>query len=237
MLSHQTSNHLPGRHQRQNSTSTIFNTPTTLLPVQQQQQHEQHRQGLSIDQSLSSTHSENELFKQEELLTEDEYSNRQRLIQALMREVQQQNSTARPGHEQPETLTRSIDRHQSLSNIQQAPCQEHGTGFFNDDLSNTPMTAWENSGSQRHSLQDEYNTNTMDMFQSFDLTTSAGYLDGFGTGQDGYTGNSLPNEIINTKEIPHGMPLQEDLQRPTTGDGTQRPRTPLSQMRTSQSKF
>ncbi len=46
----------------------------------------------------------------------------------------------------------------------------------------------------------------MDMFQSFDSTTSAGYLDGFGIGHDGYTGNSLPNEIINTNEMPHGMP-------------------------------
>ncbi len=59
---------------------------------------------------------------------------------------------------------------------------------------------------EQSSLQDEYNSNTMDMFQSFDSTTSAGYLDGFGIGHDGYTGNSLPNEIINTNEMPHDMP-------------------------------
>lgn len=233
MLSHQTSNLFPGRHQRQNSTPTIFNTPKTVLPATQGQ-HEPHRRGLSIDQSMSSTQIHNELFQQDEILTEDEYHNRQRLIQALMREVQQQYSTARPGHEQPESLTRSIHRHQSLSNIQQAPCQEHGTGFFIDDQPDTPMTAWENSSSQRHSLQDAYNSNTMDILQSFDSTTSAGYLDGFGTGHDGYIGSSQPNEIMNTKEMPHGMPSQEDSQRPTSRDGTQRPCTPLSQMRTSQ---
>ena len=231
MLSHQTSNLLPARHQRQNSTPTIFNTPKALPPASQQ--HEPHRRGLSIDQSMSSAQAHNELFQQDELSNEDEYHNRQQLLQALMREVQQQHSTARPGHEQPETLTRSIDRHQSLDNIQQAPCQEHGTGFFMTDQPNTPMTAWENSGSQRHSLQDAFDSNTMDIFQSFDSTTSAGYLDGFGTGHDECTGNSLLNEIKNTKEVPHGLPTQEESQRPITRDITQRPCTPLSQMRNS----
>lgn len=233
MLSRQTSNLLLGRHQRQNSTPTIFNTPKTLSPATQRQ-HEPHRRGLSIDQSMSSTQIHNELFQQDELLTEDEYLNRQRLIQALMREVQQQQSTARPGHEQSEPLTRSAHRHQSQSNIQQAPCQEHGTGFFMDDQPNTPMTAWENSSSQRHSLQDAYNSDNMDMFQSFDSTTSAGYLDGFGLGHDGYTGNSQPNETTNTKEMPHGMPSEENSQSPISRDGPQRPCTPPSQMRTSQ---
>lgn len=233
MLSHQTSDFLQGRHQRQNSTPAIFNTTKNLLPATQGQ-HEPHRRGLSVDQSMSSTQIKNELFQQDEIFTKDEYHNQQRLFQALMREVQQQQPTARPGHKQPETLTRSMHRNHSLSNIQQAPCQEHGTGFFMDDQSNTPMTAWENSNSQRHSLQNAYNTNTMDMFQSFDSTTSAGYLDGFGTGHDEYTRNSPPNEEANTKEMPHGMPEQEDSQRPMTRDGAQRPCTPLSQMRTSQ---
>lgn len=233
MLSNQTSNIFPGRHQRQNSTPTVFNTSKTLLPATQLQ-HEPHRRGLSIDQSMSSTPIHNEVFQQDETLTEDEYHNRQRLIQALMQEVQQQHSTARPGHEQRETLTRSINRHQSISNIQQAPCQEHGTGFFVDDQPNTPMTAWENSSSQRHSQQDPYNNNSMDMFQSFDSTTSAGYLDGFGTGHDEYTRNSLTNDTTNTKDMPHGLPSEEHSQRPTTFHGTQRPCTPLSQTRTSQ---
>ncbi|CAF9923365.1 MAG: Metallothionein expression activator [Alectoria fallacina] len=127
-----------------------------------------------------------------------------------------------------------MHRHQSLSNIQQAPCQEHGSGFFMDDQPNTQMTAWENSSNQRHSLQDAYNSDSIDIFQSFDSTTSAGYLDGFGTGHDQYTGNSPPNETTTTKDMPHGMPSQEDSQRPTTSrDGTQRPCTPTSQMRTS----
>lgn len=233
MLSHQTSDLLPGRHQRQNSTPTIFNTPWTLSPATQRQ-HEPHRRGLSIDQSMSSTQIHNELFQQDELLTGDEYLDRQRLIQALMREVQQQKSTARPGHEQSESLTQSAHRHQSLSSIQQAPCQEHGTGLFMDDQPNTQMTAWENDNSQRHSLQDAYKSETMDMFQSFDSTTSAGYLDGFGTGHDEYTGNSQPNETTNTKDMPHGMPSQEESQSFISRDGPQRPCTPSSQMRTSQ---
>ena len=233
MLSHQNSDFLPGRHQRQNSTPTLFNTTNTILPATQGQ-YEPHRRGLSVDQSMPSTQMKNELFQQDEIITKDEYHNRQRLLQALMREVQQQHSTARPGHEQAELLTQSVHRNHSLNNIQQAPCQEHGTGFFIIDQSNTPMTAWEDSNNQQHSLQNAYNTNTMDMFQSFDSTTSAGYLDGFGTGHDEYTGNSLPNEEENTKEMPHGMPSQEDSQRPTTRDGAQRPCTPLNQMRTSQ---
>ena len=230
MLSHQTSNLLPGRHQRQNSTPTIFNTPKTVLPATQRR-HEPHRRGLSIDQPTSSTQIHDDFVQEDEILTEDECMNRQQLIQALMREVQQQNSAARPGHEQFEILTRSVHRHQSLSNIQQAPCQEHGTGFFMDNQPNTPMTAWENNSSQQHSLHDEFNSNTMDMFQSFDSTTSAGYLDGFGTGHDEYKGNSQSNEMTNTKEMPHGMPSPNTSQRPATRDATQRPCTPLSQTR------
>lgn len=233
MLSHQTSNLIPGRHQRQNSTPTVFNTPKTLLPATQRH-HESHRRGLSIDQPVSSIRIHDDLLQQDEILTEHEYINRQRLIQALLRDVQQQRSTARPGHEQLETLTPTIHRHQSLSNIQQAPCQEHGTGFFMDNQPNTLMTAWENSSIQQQSLKDETSSNTMDMFQSFDSTTSAGYLDGFGIGHDGYKGNSQPNELTDTKVMPHGLPAPDNPQRPPTGDETRRPCTPLSQMRTSQ---
>ena len=234
MLSHQASNFFPGRHQRQNSTPTLFTTPKTLLPATQRQ-HEAHRRGLSMDPSMPSTQIHDELFQQDEILTEDECINRQRLIHALMQEVQQQHSMARPGHDQPEILMRPTHQQHSLNNIQQAPCQEHVTGFFIDDQQNTPLTAWENSSSQRHSLQDELNNNrNMDIFQSFDSTTSAGYLDGFGTGHDDYGRNSPTNEIINTTEIPHGMPSPDGSQRPTTRDGAQRSRTPLSQLRTSQ---
>ena len=232
MLSHQTSNILRGRHQRQNSTPTTFNTPEALLPATQRK-HELHRRGLSIEPSKPSTQIDKELFHQE-ISNQDEHQNRQQLIQALMREVQQQHSTTRPGHDQPKTPTQSIQRHQSLSDIQRAPCQEHGTGFFMDDQPNTPMTAWEDTSSQRHSLQDVYNNSTMDMFQSFDSTTSAGYLDGFGTGHEGYTGNDPPNELIKAEKMPHGLPLQEDTQRPVIKDETQRPCTPSNQMRTSQ---
>ena len=235
MLSHQSSNLLPGRHQRQKSTPTIFNTPKTLLPATQRQ-HGPHRRGLSIDQPLRSPQLQDGLSQQDEILTEDEYINRQRLIQALMREVQQQQqqSTARPGHEKIEILTQSVHRQQSPNNTQQAPCQEHGTGFFTDDQPNNPLTAWENSSFQQHSLEDKFNSNTMDVFQPFDPTTSAGYLDGFGTGHNGYKGNSLPNETTSIKEMPHGIPSPDNLQRPTTADGTKRPCTPLSQTRASQ---
>ena len=232
MLSHQSSNILPGRHQRQNSTPTIYNTPKTLFPATQRQ-HNSHRRGLSVDQPISGTQRQDGIFQQDEILTEDEYINRQQLIQALMREVQQQHPTIRPGHEKVESLTQPAHPQQSPSNIQQAPCQEHGTGFFTDDKTNIPMTAWENSNNQQHSLQDEFNNNTMGMFQSFDSATSAGYLDGFGTGHDGYKGNSLPNEMTNTNEMPHGMPSPNYSQRPTGTEEIERPCTPLSQIRTS----
>ena len=232
MLSYQASNLLPGRHQRQNSTPTIFNTPKTRLPATQRQLYP-HRRGLSIDQPVSSTQGHDGLFQQDETLTEDEYINRQQLIQALMREVQQQNSTIRPGHENQEVLMRSGHRQQSPIITQQAPCQEHGTGFLTNDQQTIPTTAWENSNNQQHSLQDEFNSNTMDIVHNFDSATSAGYLDGFGTGHDEYKGNSLPNETTSTNGLPHGMPSPKNSQRPTSTDGVERPCTPLSQMRTS----
>ena len=95
------------------------------------------------------------------------------------------------------------------------------------------MTAWEDSNNKQHSLQDDFNNNTIDMFQSFDSATSAGYLDGFGTGHDGYKGNSLPNEMTNTEEMPHGMPSPNYSQRLTGTEEIERPCTPLSQIRTS----
>ena len=101
---------------------------------------------------------------------------------------------------------------------------------------NDPMTAWENSSNHRHSLQNEINSNTKDMFHTFDSTTSAGHLDGFGTGHDDYQGNSLPNNTTSTREMPHGMPSPDYSQGATTRDGTQRPCTPLNQMKTSQRK-
>ena len=232
MLSHQSSNILPGRHQRQNSTPTIFNTSKTLLPATQRQ-YDPHRRGLSIDQPISSTQRQDGIFQQDEILTEDEYINRQQLIQALMREVQQQHPTTRPGHEKVESLTQPAHPQQSLSNIQQAPCQEHDTGILTDDKTNTPTTAWENSNNQQQSLQDQFNNNTMEMFQSLDSATSAGYLDGFGTGHNGYKGNSLPNEMTNTKKMPHGMPSPNYSQRRMGTEGTERPCTPPSQIRTS----
>ena len=232
MLSQQTSNTTSGRHQRQNSTPTICNTSKSLLPAIQQQ-HEPQRRGLSIDLSISSNKIKDEISQQDGIFTDDDCINRQRLL-LQMREVQHQHPMARPGHEQPETLTRPLNKQQSRSNIQQASCQEHDTGIPMGDHPNIPIKVWQNGSNQRHSLRNEFNSNTMGLFQSFDLTTSAGYLDGFGTGHDAYTGNSLLNDFTAPKEMPHGMPLQKETQSQVTRDETQRPQTPLNQMGASQ---
>ena len=161
MLSPQTSNLLPGRHQRQNSTPTVFNTPKILLPATQRQ-YVPHRRGLSIDQPIPSNQRQDRHFQQDEIMTEDEYFNRQQLIQALMREVQQQNIAVRPGHGKVELLTGSAHQQQPPTNIQQAPCPEHGTGFVTNDQPNIQFTAWENNNTQQQSLQDSSTASEQD---------------------------------------------------------------------------
>lgn len=228
MLPYQTPNLLPGRHQRQKSTPAIFDTPRTLLPATQQQ-HEPHKRGLSLGQAIT-PHENNGLSQQDDNLTYDEYMDRQRLIQALMREAQQQQQTARPGQENQ--LNTQQESYQN--SIQQAPCQEHGTGSFAHHLTTNPMTAWDHPNKdKRLSLQDTYRAYATDMFQPFDPTPSAGNLDGFGPGHDGNAESIQPNEIQNTKEMPRGIPSRVGAQT-SSEDEVRRPCTPISQTRISQ---
>ena len=231
MLSNQPSNLLQGRHQRQHSTPTVYDNPKTLLPALQRQ-HEPHRRGLSLDRPML-IQQHHGLPQQEDSMTSDEYILQQRLTQSLLREAQQQQQTARPGLEQTtEGTLNPLHHNRSQRNIQLAPRQEHGAEYLSHHyLSNTTTDGAENT---THSLENTYKINNMDMFQSFDSTTSAGYLDGFGTGFDELTGNAQPNEIMNIRDMPHGLPPREGSLRPNSREGSQQPCTPKSQTRISQ---
>ena len=226
MLSYETSNNLPGRHQRQNSTPTVFDTTNTLHPASHQSS-ELHRRGLSLDQQAY-TQDHNGHPQQDQNTTSVEDILRQRLTQQTMREAQQQQQqTARPG---PSGTLEQQQLQQYLMNIQEMQRPEPGPGYHTTNCHTAQLTDF-NEKSQ-HSLTNAYSNTTMNMFLGIDLTSSAGNLDGFGNGLDGFTGNMQPNAIMNTNQTPHGLPSREGSQRPTSREGPQPPCTPPNQNRT-----
>ena len=230
MLSNQTSNIPPGRHQRQYSTPTVLSTSKNLPPVTQQR-HEPHRRGLSLDQpTLIQQH--NGPPQQENDVPSDEYILRQRLTESIMREAQQQQqSTARPGPEPTkEEIAEQHENSFSLSRYKFSPSQELGAGTAQHKYLSNPTPTWNDDMS--NPLQSMYNTNITDMFPPFDSTTSAGYLDGFGSELEEYFRNIQHNETMNTKLMPHGLPSASVLQRTTVNEGNKQPCTPKSQIRT-----
>jgi len=240
MLSQQNSNTNLGRHQRQKSTPTKFDTSRIFLPAQfqQRQQREQHRRGLSLDQSID-IQGNNGFSQQDEHATSVEHILRQRLTQSTMREAQQQQQqTARPGFDElqeQEHIAGRQELQQYLTTNQTAPCQEPGPGSFTNSYPATQLTDFEDQ--VQNLLNNAYKTNTMDMLQSFDSNISAGNLDGFGNGLDGYIGNIQPNEIINTRTMSYSMPINEGSQLLTSMEGSQRPSTPQNQIRGSKQRL
>ena len=137
MLSNQTLNIFPGRHQRQNSTPTAIDTHRNFL----------HRRGLSLDYPVYSQHDCN-LSQQGDHPTGVEYTLGQRLTPtASTREAQQQQPMARPGH-QLETkygIMQQTMREDALRAQQEEPRQERETIQFDSHFNLTPTSQPENS--------------------------------------------------------------------------------------------
>ncbi len=234
MLSQQTSNTTNlGPHRRQNSTPTKIH-PSQILPTGQRQQREQHRRGLSLDQSFAAQQN-HEYTQQNGYTTGVEHVLRQRPTQPTMREAQQQQQTARPGlneiREQQYIAGRQQLQEYLMTN-QSAPRQEPGHTPFTNDYPNTQLTDFEDQ--VQNLLNNAYKPNTMDLLQSFDSINTAGNLDGFGNELDGYTGDIQTNEIMNQMPMSYGVPNNEGSQRQSISEGSQRPRTPQIQTRDSE---
>lgn len=80
-----------------------------------------------------------------------------------------------------------------------------------------------------------FENNSSDMSQTLDFSTSAGYLDGFGTGNDEYFKNLQFNEDIATQVVSPIIYSQDDLSRLRNQAEPQRPRTPKDQIGAGQS--
>lgn len=224
MLSHQTPELLTGRHQRQISTPTVFDT-STLHPASHQR-NELHRRGLSLDQqTFSQPH--DKAPRQDENVANVEDILRQQLTQQTMREAQQQQQTARPG---PNETLEQQQLQRYLMNIPETQRLEPGPGYHTTNYHTAQLTDLD--ANLQHSLTDAYSNTTMNMLLGIDSTSSAGNLDGFGNGLDGFPGNMQPNAIMDTNQMPHGLPSREGSLRPTSREGPQRPCTPRNQNRT-----
>ena len=228
MLSQQTSDLTPGRHQRQNSTPTVFDTHSTLHPATLQR-NELHRRGPSLDQQAYAD-AHNGISQQDENTISVEDILRQRLTQQTMREAQQQQKTARPGFD---GMLGQQQLQQYLMNFQETQRLEPGPGYHTCNYHTTQLT--DLNETLQHSLVDENKNTTMAMFHGIDSTSSAGNLDGFGNRLEGFTGNMQPNIIMNTNQMPNGSSSRNSSQRPTSSEGPQRPCTPAHQTRACKS--
>ena len=227
MLSYQTSDLTPGRQQRQQSTPTTFDIPRT--PPAPGSQNELPKRGLSVDQ-LTQLHQYNGFQQQDQTQSNVEHNFRQQLTeQQHMREAQQQQQEARPGRNEISNETQIKELLQAYIKTQKEPSLE--TGF--ERTTNIILPSFD----QQDYYHDTYNRIAMNrnMFEGYHSTTSAGNLDGFGTGLDEITKNILTNELMKTIHTPHGSPSIEDSRASPSKETPQRPCTPLSQIRTCQS--
>ena len=226
MLSYQNSDLTPGRQQRQNSTPTTFDSPRT--PPASGSQDELHERGLSVDQ-LTQLHQYNGLQQQDQSRINVEHNFRQQLTEQHMREAQQQQHEARPGHKEMSNETQIKELLQAYIMTQKEPSLE--TGFEHTTLNTSP------SFDQQDYRHDAYNRIAMNRntFEGYHSMTSAGYLEGFGTGLDEITKNIPNTELMNTIHTPHGLPSIEDSRASPSNETLQRPCTPLSQTKICQS--
>ena len=226
MLSYQNSDLTPGRQQRQNSTPTTFHIPRT--PPASGTQDELHKRGLSVDQ-LTHIHQYNGFHQQDQPRINVEHNFRQQLTEQHMREAQQQQQEARPGHNEISNETQIKELLQAYIMTQKEPSLE--TGFEHTPVNNPP------SFDQQDYHHDTYNRIAINrnMFEGYHSTTSAGNLDGFGTGLDEITKSIPTNELMNTIYTPHGLPSIEDSRASPSDETPQRPCTPLSQIKACQS--
>lgn len=134
MLSNQTHDYLLGRHQRQNSTPTVFDTQKTL-----------HRRGLSLGQPGRTLQNDG-LPELQDRWPSAEPTLGQRLTQtASMREAQQQ-PMARPGHNQEiQYETMQVSQERALRAEQQEQRQERATEIFSNNYSTTIKMQYEDS--------------------------------------------------------------------------------------------
>ncbi len=226
MLSYQTSDPTPGRQQRQQSTPTIIDILRT--PPASGSQNGPPKRGLSLDQ-LTQLHQYNGFQQQAHTQINVEHDFRQQLTEQHMREAQQQQQEARPGHNEISNETQIKELLQAYIKTQKEPSLE--TGFEHTTVNISP------SFDQQDYYHDTYNRIAMNrnMFEGYHSTTSAGHLDGFGTGLDEITKNIPTNELMKTIHTPHGSPSIEESRASPSNETPQRPCTPLSQIRTCQS--
>ena len=218
MLLQQTTDFLLGRHQRQNSTPTVFDKQKATF-------QSTHGRGLSSDLPGYAYQSHG-LPQLDDHSHSVEHTLGQQLTRtAFMRETQPQ-TMARPGLDQEE-IYHSF-HHNSTS--KESPRLAHGTEEFTNTNHTIPTTELDNQIQQ--SLQTTYRLNKMDFLQSFDSIASAGNLDGFGTGLDGHIGNIPINELMNTTPMPNGISSTANS-RPTSRGRVPEPCTPPSQTITS----
>lgn len=228
MLSNQIPNSSLGRHQRQHSTPTVFDTPKVTLIAANEQSHEPHRRGLSLDQTLESRRPLHHM-QQEHNMNNVEHIIGQQLSQQNLRDTQQhqQQQMARPGQEQTQL---NHQYNENSRDLQPTPRPEHGNGTLTNEQINALLTNWDDTPS--HSLHQQWNTNSTQMFQEFDSITTAGCLDGFGTGHDGQLGHLQTNQEINSGMMPNGMPSKERSEDLSVTEEAKRPQTPTHQIRT-----
>lgn len=216
MLSIQPSNHRTGQHQRQKSTSKVFNIQANhqlSATIPHRESHGQSSSSLQEENTMSNTQGRIETQKWHSL-----------------QETQQQPPLARPGQPTPNQQPQNG----SLKNIELKPYPEYGSDQFNHQFSLSHKRNLINNGPT--SLYNNINEKK-DSQISLSAANFAGYLEGFETG-------ACQNSTYNDHGRQAARPItpESGIQRlvsnwPATRESTQRPCTPQKQTNSCQSPF
>lgn len=228
MLSNQTPNFNPGRHQRQNSTPNIFVTSETQSSAHSPK-HVFHRRGLSLNQPTNIQPQSTRHMQKRDIMdfTQRGIDNYQ---QHLLPEAQKQQPLAGPGQNEPRQPS---NEQGTLRNIELKPYPEYGHyTFTNNNLISTTPTM-NDSNVPKH-----LDTNITENFHeqaSFGNTDFAGYLEGFELGARQEVANTRGGRQMRNQSSPIGDGvLNLNSVNSSSQVGLGRPTTPQNQTNSCQ---
>ena len=221
MLSSEAPDLSPGRLHRQNSTPTTQHSSNGTIDSAGPSSLGFHRRGLSLDQTITPRNAKILTNQESNKITIEEVF-RQHPNHQAMQETQHKHIMARPGQQH---LYQNTGTHQQQHEIPIAPRPERG---FSDEQLNNVMNDW--NIADFHSFNATGNFNELDVHHLLNsTTTSAGYLDGFGSDLDDISFRGQLNEAIDQLQMQRRVPFGPVLVGPTYSPLSQRPQTPENQ--------
>lgn len=225
MLSNQTSDLHPGPHRRQNSTPAFVDTPKVHIhPATTSTTNVSHRRGLSLDQPTNTQFPNFPSMQDEERvsITQGLETNQQHYL----REVQQQQNQARPGHQTP---TQNVSQDENIRHLQSKPYPEYDFQLFTNDLFINHTTNPNNSKVVSQTPGNEINKTPAR--RAPDTPNFAGHFESFEVGdRERAINNELERRLSTYNMTNHDGATASSMNQ----EGPQRPSTPQNQTNSCQ---